>query len=160
MSSILSIFFRLQPFFFQTAYCLSKALTPVHDLKCFPAYGFKHKKTGKHSTCRMFTDFISSRGRENRTPINGFGDRCTATVPFPYSVSIPLTKDIIPQGRRLCKEFFHGILHVVHPDDPHAVSVLPAALNAHPGDDTGIKPQLFRLGKPLRSLSHSPDLAA
>lgn len=28
-----------------------------------------------------------SRGRENRTPISGFGDRCTTIVRYPYKKS-------------------------------------------------------------------------
>ncbi len=27
----------------------------------------------------------SGRGRENRTPISGFGDRCTTIVRYPYN---------------------------------------------------------------------------
>lgn len=35
------------------------------------------------------------RGRGNRTPVNGFGDRRTTAVLFPYRSSSQLTKAII-----------------------------------------------------------------
>ena len=41
----------------------------------------KKLKNAENST---FLSILSSRGRGNRTPVNGFGDRRTTAVLFPY----------------------------------------------------------------------------
>ena len=47
-----------------------------------------------------------SRGRGNRTPVNGFGDRRTTAVLFPYLAANSLTKDIVAQELILRNLFF------------------------------------------------------
>lgn len=46
---------------------------------------------------KPITSTFKSRGRGDRTPVNGFGDRRTTAVLFPYEIvsAEPLTKAII-----------------------------------------------------------------
>lgn len=80
---------------------------------------YKRKAGGRKTTCRIFlrktkaSEFLLrllSRGRGDRTPVNGFGDRRTTAVLFPYpcravSNASP-TKAIIPRFTAVCKRFF------------------------------------------------------
>lgn len=144
----------------------------------------KGKNFSKKSLKPLITRTSSpSRGREDRTPINGFGDRRTTIVLFPYfpaSNYNPLTLDIISQTTPHWQEKIlsskphyvtihscllsaqHSVYGILHRSDADNLNtaVLSAVLRTAKGHDAGLKPQFLRLRHTLSGHVHRPHLAA